>query len=175
MSNLKNLALAAALALTVQTGAAHASVIYDLTLTPTSGGTTSGTGKVTLSGLPVTGLNQVSNYFQTPQNGSGTLLSLALSIGGDSFTLAQENHGENPQVQFTSGALDDITYAGTAANGDSLMITSQFVFFTVDNRMQEIGSFSAVLDNSTSVPEPASLALIGGGLLALGALRRRTR
>jgi hypothetical protein len=173
MSNLKNLALAAALALTVQTGAAHASVIYDLTLTPTSGGTTSGTGTMTLSGLPVTGLNQVSNYFQTPQNGSGTLLSLALSIGGDSFTLAQENHGENPQVQFTSGALDDITYAGTAADGDSLMITSEFVFFTPKNQAQEIGNFSAVLD--TSVPEPASLALIGGGLLALGALRRRTR
>ena len=80
----------------------------------------------------------------------------------------------NPLAQFTSGVLDDITYAGTAANGDSLMMTSQFVFFMLSSRQQEIGTFSAVLDPS-AVPEPASLALMSSGLLTLAAFRRRRK
>jgi hypothetical protein len=173
MPAFKNLALAAAFALAAHAGAAKASVIYDLTLTPTSGGTIAGDGTMTINAAPLTGLNQVSNYFQTPQNGSGTLLGLSLNIGGDSFTLAQKNNGSNPLTQFTSGVLDDITYAGVATNGDSLMMTSNFVFFMVQNRQQEFGTFSAVLDPPSAVPEPASLALLSGGLLTLAALRRR--
>jgi hypothetical protein len=169
----KKLALAAAFTFAAHAGAANASVIYDLTLTPTSGGIITGAGTMTISAAPSTGLNQVSNYFQTPQSGSGTLLGLSLNIGGDSFTLAQKNNGSNPLAQFTSGVLDDITYAGVATNGDSLMMTSQFVFFMVQSRQQEIGTFSAVLDPSSAVPEPASLALMSGGLLALAALRHR--
>jgi hypothetical protein len=171
---LNKLALVAAFTLATHVGAASASVIYDLTLTPTSGGTITGAGTMTIDAAPLTGLNQVSNYFQTPQGVSGTLLGLSLTIGGDSFTLAQKNSGSNPLVQFTSGALDDITYAGVAANGDSLMMTSGFVFFMVQSRQQEIGTFSAVLDAASAVPEPASLALMGGGLLTLAALRRRS-
>jgi hypothetical protein len=153
---------------------ANASVIYDLTLTPTSGGTIEGAGTITLSATPLPGFNQVSNYFQTPQGGSGTLLDLSLVIGGDSFTLAQKNTNSNPLVQFISGALDDITYAGVAANGDSLMMTSDFVFFMVQSGQQEVGTFSAILDRPSAVPEPASLALMSGGLLALAALCRRS-
>ena len=70
--------------------------------------------------------------------------------------------------------LDDITYAGTAANGDSLMMSSQFVFFMVSNRQQEIGTFSAVLAPS-AVPEPASWALMIGGFGLAGAALRRQR
>jgi hypothetical protein len=169
----KKLALAAAFTFAAHAGAANASVIYDLTLTPTSGGTTMGYGTMTIDAPPLTGLNQVSNYFQTPQGGSGTLLGLNLNIGSDSFTLAQKNSGSNPLAQFTSGMLDDITYAGTAANGDSLMMTSQFVFFVLSSRQQEIGTFSAVLAPPSAAPEPASLALMSGGLLTLAALCRR--
>jgi hypothetical protein len=39
---------------------AHASVMYDLTLTATSGGTTNGGGTFTISGAPLTGLNRTT-------------------------------------------------------------------------------------------------------------------
>jgi hypothetical protein len=175
MLTFKNLALATALTFAGHAGVANASVIYNLTLTPTSGGSISGAGTMTISAAPLTGLNQVSNYFQAPQAGSGTLLGLTLTIGGDSFTLAQKNSGSNPLAQFTSGLLDDITYAGVAANGDSLMMTSNFVFYIVQSRQQEIGTFTAVLDKPAAAPEPASLALMSGGLLMLAAFRVQRR
>jgi hypothetical protein len=165
----------ATVALATQTGAAHAAVVYDLTLTATSGGTTGGSGAITLSAAPLTGLNQVSNYFQAPQNGSGTLLDLTITLGGDTFTLAQKNNGSNPLVQFTSGGLDDITYAGVAANGDSLQMTSGFVFFTVQNRIQEFGTFSAVLDVAPAVPEPSTWAMVIFGFCGLGFMAYRRK
>lgn len=172
---LKNLAFAVALTLAAQTGVANAAVVYDLTLTATSGGTTGGSGTITLSAPPQTGLNQVSNYFQTPKNLSGTLLGLTITLGGDTFTLAQENARSNPQVQFTSGALDDITYAGVAANGNSLQMTSSFVFFTVQNRIQEFGTFSAVLDVAPAVPEPSTWAMMILGFCGLGFMAYRQK
>ena len=170
----KNLAFAVALTLAAQTGVANAAVVYDLTLTATSGGTTGGSGTITLSAAPQTGLNQVSNYFQTPRNLSGTLLGLTITLGGDTFTLAQENARSNPQVQFTSGALDDITYAGVAANGDSLQMTSGFVFFTVQNRIQEFGTFSADVC-APAVPEPSTWAMMILGFCGLASLAYRQK
>lgn len=152
---------------------ASASVVYDLTLTATSDGTTDGSGTITLSSAPVTGVNQVSNYYQTPTNGSGALLDLTISIGGDTFTLVQDKNGTNPLVQFTSGTIDDITYAGTAANGDLLMMTSGFVYFTAKNRDQEYGSFTATL--APAVPEPSTWAMMILGFWGLGFMAYRRK
>jgi len=177
MANLKKLALAATLALVGSAGVANASVLYDLTFTPTTGGTLGGSGTMTISAAPLTGVNQVSNYFQTPQSGSGTLSALSMTFGSDTFNLASKNNGTNPLVQFTSGVLDDITYAGLATNGDgdSLMITSQFVYFTAANRMQEIGTFTAVDPPANPVPEPITLSIFGAGLAGAVAMRRRKK
>jgi PEP-CTERM motif len=178
MHNLKKLALATTLALVASVGGANASVLYDLTFTPSSGGTIGGTGTMTISSAPLTGLNQVSNYYQTPPtppNGAGTLSALSITFGSDVFNLADKNNGSNPLVQFTTGTLDDITYAGTAANGDSLMITSQFVYFTAANREQEIGTFTAVDPPLAPVPEPITLSVFGAGLAGAAAMRRRKK
>ena len=175
MSILRNFTFAAAIAFATQTGVAHASVIYDLTLTATSGGTTNGIGTMTISSPPLTGINQVSNYFQAPQSGSGTLSALSITIGGDTFDLATKNNGSNPLVQFITGTLDDITYAGVAANGDSLMMTSEFVFFIVTSRVQEIGNFTATLDVASAVPEPSTWAMMILGFVGIGAMTYRRR
>jgi hypothetical protein len=155
--------------------AAHASVMYDLTLTATSGGTTNGSGNFTISSAPQTTLNSVSNYFQTPPPGDGTLLGLTINIGGDQFTLTQENPGTNPLVQFITGALDDITYAGVATNGDSLMMTSDFVFFVKTTRVQETGKFSAAVDVAPAVPEPSTWAMIILGFVGVGFMAYRRK
>jgi hypothetical protein len=158
-------------ALAAQTGSAHASVVYDLTLTPPNGGTIGGSGTITLSALPLTGTNQVSNYTQS----AGTLLGLTISIDGDTFTLLQKNSGTNPVVQFTTGALDDITYAGLAANGDSLMMTSDLVFTLKKTGAQETGTFSAVLDVAPAVPEPSTWAMMILGFCGIGFMAYRRK
>jgi hypothetical protein len=96
-------------------------------------------------------------------------------IGGDTFTLTQKNNGSNPLVQFTTGVLDDITYAGVAANGDSLMMTSQFVFFVNTSRVQEIGKLTAVLDVAPAVPEPSTWAMMILGFAGIGFVTYRRK
>jgi PEP-CTERM motif len=167
----------AAVGLAAQTGTARASV-YDLTLiynTNPIGG-----GSITISSPPLTGINQVSSYFQTPKNGSGTLSDLTITIGNDVFTLATKNHpSDDPLAQFTSGVLTDVTYAGLAANGDgdSLMMTSGFVYFIPSSQTQEIGSFTAKLDVTPAVPEPSTWAMMILGFCGLGfmAYRRKSK
>jgi hypothetical protein len=164
----------ATVALAAPISVAHASVMYDLTLTATSGDTINGSGSFTVSSAPLTGVNQVSNYEQSPGNsGDGTLTGLTINIDGDTFTLATKNNGSNPLVQFTSGTLDDITYAGVAADGDSLMMTSDFVFFIVTSRTQEIGSFTATL--APAVPEPSAWAMLLMGFCGLGFMAYRRK
>jgi hypothetical protein len=103
------------------------------------------------------------------------LTDLSITFGSDTFTLATENSGTNPLVRFTSGVLDDITYAGLSANGDndSLMITSSFVYFISQGRTQEIGSFSASL--APAVPEPSTWAMMVLGFFGLGFMTYRRK
>jgi hypothetical protein len=120
---------------------------------------------------PNTGFNQVSNYSQS----AGTLTGFTVTIGSDTFTLATKNTSSDPAAQFTTGALDDITYAGLAANGDSLMMTSDFVYYIVTSRTQEIGSFSATLDVAPAVPEPSTWAMMILGFCGLGFMAYRRK
>jgi hypothetical protein len=54
-------------------------------------------------------------------------------------------------------------------------MTSNFVFYMVQSRQQEVGTFTAVLEPPAAAPEPASLALMSGGLLMLATFRVRRR
>jgi opacity protein-like surface antigen len=169
MSILKKLAFAAAVALAAQTCAAHASVVYDLSLIYNNNNI--GGGSITLGSPPQTGNLQVSNYSQS----AGTLTGLSITIGSDVFTLATEKSTSHPAAQFTSGVLDDVTYAGFALNGDgdSLQMTSQFVYFIPATQPQEIGSFTATL--APAVPEPSTWAMMILGFVSLGAMTYRRR
>jgi hypothetical protein len=62
-----------------------------------------------------------------------------------------------------------------STNGDSLMMTSDFVFFVKTSRAQEIGSFSAVLDVAPAVPEPSTWAMMILGFAGLGFMAYRRK
>jgi hypothetical protein len=85
---------------------------------------------MTIRTEPLTGINQVSNYFQTPLVGSGTLHAPSITFGSPTFNLASKNNDSNPLARLTSGVFDGATYAGLATNGDgdSLMISSKFIY-----------------------------------------------
>jgi PEP-CTERM motif len=161
------------LALGAAPKAANASVIYDLTLTPTTGGAIVGAGSVTLASAPLTGFNQQSTYTQS----AGTLTAFTITFGNDVFNLTTKNNGSNPLVRFTSGVIDDITYAGVASSGDALQMTSDFVYtiFSKTGTVQEIGNFSAKLEVASAVPEPSTWAMMILGFCGLGFMAYRRK
>ena len=74
------------------------------------------------------------------------------------------NH--QPEIQGT-GTFDLTAFGVTSATTVSSL---QFLFGTGPD-----GTLTGVVDSPTSIPEPASLALFGAGLFALGLIRKRRR
>ena len=107
-----------------------------------------------------------SDRFDTAQNLGGQV-----AVGGGNFSLAPK--GDNPATD--NGGLDH--------NGPYIRYGAAFTFTppanfdpsaAISNVLFQYGTgFCELAIPGDSVPEPATMVLIGGGLIALGFLRRR--
>lgn len=136
-----------------------------------TGSVTSGTGSFTIDGSDYTG---VSNEFFTPGDVSKTLQSISFDIDGKGFHLT-DAIGGYAQVFFQNGTLSGIIFQGL--DGGNVLVSLNvgalaYVFADSTNGHSSLGRVS--LAPAAAVPEPASLLLLGAGLVGPGAIRRRT-
>lgn len=124
--------------------------------------TTTGCGSIknitSFAAIPTSGNTPTISSFLTLSNGTGPVVTFDLN-SLTSVTRNQDNLGGS--LTFT--AAGTINYSGFDATAGQFILTAQG---------NNIVSFSATT-LSTAVPEPMSLALLGGSLAAVGLIRRK--
>ncbi len=149
-------------------------VFFDLELTATAGpeAGTVGSGSFSVDGNLITG---TGNETLTAASG---LLTFDVSFAGVSFGIMDDFEFPNrPFVTFASGAVTGLEFF----TGPSDPIATFGIFNGLDFAFTPFGiigiteGFVTVSRRSVAVAEPASLAIFGLGLLAMGGFARRFR
>jgi hypothetical protein len=182
----------AAIALTAP--AAEASLVFDATLSgggenPPNASTATGTATLTLTGntlnvdITFSGLAGMS-FFQSihccsaPGSNSGIAVFFPGFPTTISGTYVQNLDLTNPSIYFPGFVT---TSGGTVASAEAALIAGLDAGDTYVNIPDvlfpggEIRGFDTPVTSSSSVPEPASLALFGAALASLALLRRRRK
>ena len=107
-------------------------------------------------------------------DGAFDLTALNFTFNGETFTLAQAA-ANSAYVQFDGGTLTGPNGFFSTAGGGSLELqsffgSSNFTFSSA--RGDQLGTLNVT---AAAVPEPASLALVLGGLAAVGVASRRRK
>ena len=122
-------------------------------------GASDGTGEIQVT-LPGTGQSAIYFYANTVANNALSNGSLTLSLSdGESFTIASGQYGLSISHPITS-------YTLTTVSGKAAFL--QWSYFGTSSLPQDAGPTDA-----SPVPEGATMALIGGGILVLFGSKRK--
>jgi hypothetical protein len=151
--------------------AAHASpMTYNLTLVNVVGNVfAGGTGSFTIDDTP----NFPADAFF--QNGSAghDLTDLTMSIGGNTFTLADSNSPAS--VVFLLGQLASINYDGSLGNGFiKITLNSGALGYAYTNLLgQQLSAGRILASPAAATPEPSTLLLFSTGAIGFAAFGAR--